>query len=266
MIWNQQELLAILPRRLRQENFESVREIRLRLGRPPQVLKNGGFHALSGIVEPEDIRFVINAASRYSPWTAACMARGYLTAPGGHRIGICGDGAGEGFREITSLCIRIARDITGIARGLPLAGSLLILGPPGSGKTTLLRDYLRQISQNTAVSVVDERGEIFPEGFSRGDNTDILTGIEKGKGIDMVLRSMGPRVIAMDEVTSALDCAALLRAAWCGVRLAATAHASSTRDLREREIYRPLAESGLFTRAAVLDREQNWHLEEVGKW
>ena len=79
----------------------------------------------------------------------------------------------------------------------------------------------------------------------------------------MVLRSMGPQVIAMDEVTSARDCEALLRAAWCGVRLIATAHAASVEDLHRRDIYRPLVRAGLFEKAAVLDCRRTWHIEEV---
>ena len=160
----------------------------------------------------------------------------------------------------------MARDIRGIALGLSTDRDLLILGPPGSGKTTLLRDYVRILSRTMAVAVVDERGEIFPEGFSRGMGMDVLTGLKKAKGTDMVLRSMGPEVIAMDEVTEEGDCAALLAAARCGVGLVATAHAASVRDLIERTVYRPLAQSGLFSVAAVLDGNRNWHLEEVGKW
>lgn len=266
MNWNKPELLAVLPQWMRTFDFENAQELRLRQGRPPRLVVQRGFLDQPGIVESQDIRHVINAASRYSPWTASGVAQGYLTAPGGHRIGICGDGTGEGFREITSLCVRIARDITGISDGLPTGESLLILGPPGSGKTTLLREYIRVTSKHKSVAVVDERREIFPEGFSRGENTDVLSGFEKSKGIDMVLRAMGPEVIAMDEVTSEYDCAALIRAAWCGVQLIATAHAASADDLNSRRIYRPLVESGLFSSAAVLDRHRNWHLEEVGKW
>lgn len=266
MKWNKTELLAILPQRLRSEDYDDVQEIRLRLGRPPRLMTRTGIRELSGPVQDREVSFVINAASRYSPWTAASMGEGYLTAPGGHRIGVCGDGAGETIRTVTSLCIRLARDIRGIAAGLPGRESLLLLGPPGSGKTTLLRDLIREVSRESMVSVVDERRELFPEGFSTGANTDILSGFGKARGIDMVLRSMGPEVIAMDEVTCESDCQALVRAAWCGVRLLATAHASSVRDLRERTVYRPLAQLGIFSRAAVLDRNGNWHLEEVGKW
>ncbi len=266
MNWNKTQLLAILPQRMRAEKMEDVLEVRLRLGRPPRLVTRSGWRDGSAAVEERDISFVINAASRYSPWTAASQGAGYLTAPGGHRIGICGEGAGDGLREVTSLCIRVARDICGIAGGLPLSESLLILGPPGSGKTTLLRDLIRRVSRSRMVSVVDERRELFPAGFSRGENTDVLAGVDKARGFDMVLRSMGPEVIAMDEVTSPSDCEALVRAAWCGVDLLATAHAASVRDLRERTIYRPLVEAGLFSKAAVLDRERCWHMEEVGTW
>lgn len=263
MRWNETQLLAILPQRLRTQDYRQVQEIRLRLGKPPRLITDSGILDLEGTVGESDLSFPINAASRYSPWNAGSLADGYLTAPGGHRIGVCGEGAGEGMRDITSLCIRVARDITGIAAGLPMNGSLLILGPPGSGKTTLLREYIRQVSRSAAVSVVDERRELFPEGFGRGENTDVLTGVPKPRGIDMVLRAMGPEVIAMDEVTSQADCDALIRGAWCGVRLIATAHASSVQDLYERTVYRPLAETGLFSKAVVLDRHKNWHMGEV---
>ena len=263
MNWNKTELLALLPRRMRGEHYEDVSEVRLRLGQAPRLMTAGRWRDLEGRVGDEDLRFVLNAASRYSPWTAGSLGEGYLTAPGGHRIGVCGEGTGEGITALTSLCIRVARDVSGIAEGLPMEESLLILGPPGSGKTTLLRDHIRRISRRAVVSVVDERRELFPDGFFRGENVDVLSGVDKPRGIDMVLRAMGPQVIAMDEVTSERDCEALLRAAWCGVRLIATAHAASVEDLHRRGIYRPLVRAGLFEKAAVLDCRRRWHIEEV---
>ena len=259
MKWNEQQLLSILPQRLRGADFREVRELRLRLGQKPRL----DSRELDGAVTAEELRFIVNAASRYSPWSARSMGEGYITAPGGHRIGLCGEGAGDTLGEITSLCIRVARDYSGIAAGLPMEGNLLILGAPGSGKTTLLRDYIRQRARRYAVAVVDERREIFPEGFDRSGNLDVLSGVEKGRGMDMVLRCMSPRVIALDEITSDKDCNALIRAAWCGVDLVATAHAGSLRDLRERQVYRPLLETGLFSKVAVLDEHQCWHIREV---
>lgn len=259
------QLLAILPQRLRWIDTEGLQEIRLRVDRPPQLIRQSGREEAEGVVSEQDISFVINAASRYSPWNAVSLAQGYLTAPGGHRIGLCGEGTKDGLRKLTSACIRVARDIPGASAGVPRDGSLLILGPPGSGKTTLLRDLVRRIARERTVSVVDERQELFPEGFRVSGNVDVLSGIPKPRGIDMVLRSMGPEVIAMDEVTGEDDCAALIRSAWCGVDLIATAHAGSVRDLNTRTVYAPLLRTGLFHRAVVLDRQKTWHLEEVGQ-
>ena len=222
--WKQ--LLSVLPPRLRPEvdrlGKNALQELRLRLGMPPELVLSGESRWLGCCVSREDLNYCINAASRYSPWAAATTAQGYLTAPGGHRIGLCGevvckDGVVTGIREISSLCIRVARDFPGIAkRAADAPGSILILGAPGWGKTTLLRDLIRQIGEKQCVSVVDERGELFPEGLERGKKTDVLTGCPKSPGIDMVLRTMGPDCIAVDEITAEADARALLRAANCG--------------------------------------------------
>ena len=127
MNWNKAQLLAILPQRLRREDYDEVNEIRLRLGRPPRLVTQSRWRDLEGAVEEGELRFVLNAASRYSPWTAESLKDGYLTAPGGHRIGVCGDGTAEGIRTPNSLCIRVARDVRGIAAGLPSDKSLLLL-------------------------------------------------------------------------------------------------------------------------------------------
>ena len=73
-------------------------------------------------------------------------------------------------KEILSfgpLCIAPEYQRQKLGKMLIESGSLLLLGPPGSGKTTLLRDLIRRISRKKMVSVVDERRELFPEGFMR---------------------------------------------------------------------------------------------------
>lgn len=267
------ELLRVLPMWMRQDvdrlGKMAMQELRLRLGLPPELFCRDGSLVLDRVVTTEDLSFVINAASRYSPWNTATAAQGYLTAPGGHRIGICGEvvaqgGNIQGIRRVRSLCIRVARDFPGISKGIPM-GSVLILGKPGAGKTTLLRDLIRQRSESDigSVAVVDERGELFPQGFSTGKRTDILTGCPKGEGILMLLRSMGPSTIAVDEITEEADALALMQAYGCGVELLATAHGSSAADLRNRPVYRKLLEAGIFETVVLLQSDKSWRAERI---
>ena len=270
------EFLSVLPPRLRTEvdmlGRETLEELHLRRNRPAELILRGVSQLLNGVITAEDIQYVVNTASRYSPWAASTAAQGYVTAPGGHRIGLCGDcvvqaGHITGIRSATSLCMRVAREFPGIGANAPKNGSLLILGPPGVGKTTLLRDLIRCRSQaGQTVAVVDERGELFPMGdiFSPGPRTDVLTGCSKAQGVEMALRTMGPRCIAVDEITAGEDCKALAGAGWCGVELLATAHARDCDDLKNRNVYRPLWESRLFDYALILRQDKTWHMERMG--
>lgn len=266
------ELLSILPPWLAAEveRRDMLQELRLRLDSPPELVFPEESQWLRRAVSRADLLFCVNTASRYSPWAAQTMANGYLTAPGGHRIGLCGEavvnrGVMTGFREITSLCIRVARDFPGIGENAAgLSGSILLIGPPGSGKTTLLRDIVRTISQRETVAVVDEREELFPVEFRQSaKRMDVLTGCAKADGIEIALRCMGPSSLAVDEITAEADCDALLRAGWCGVRLLATAHAASLQDLYRRAVYRPLVKAQLFSHVLVLHRDKSWREERM---
>ena len=265
------ELLAIVPQRFRSETDgfgrEEGTELRLRLDKPPELITVRGIKWLEGTVREEDLRFVVNAASQYSPWAASTAAKGYITACGGHRIGLCGEVYGSpgqvlGIRNVTSLNIRIARDHTGLIQK-ELPGNILVIGPPGSGKTTFLRDLSRYIAQNDTVTVVDERRELFPQGFERGKRMDILTSCNKAVGIGMALRTMGPDCIAVDEITDEGDCQALLNASRCGVRLIATAHASCYEDLLTRPVYRTLTQMGIFSQLVILRRDKSRYTEKL---
>lgn len=271
------ELLMILPQWLRRDvdnlGMESLQELRLRINAPPELVLMTESNWLPQQVTQEDLNFCIHTASRYSPWAAATISQGYITAPGGHRIGICGDAIiknGEmfGIRNVTSLCIRVARDYPGIAEKLAsIQESILILGAPGWGKTSLLRDLIRQRSDaGEHISVVDERGELFPTGIPCGRCTEVLTGCPKSIGTDLVLRTMGPQSIAVDEITAEADCRSLSHAAWCGVRLLATAHAASFDDFLNRPVYQPLARHRIFDTIVILHRDKSWHLERSKRW
>ena len=273
------ELLSVLPSSLRHEvdiaGKDTMQELRLRVGQTAELICGEKTMRLPVKVSNQDLQFVLNTASKYSPWLSETLSQGYLTAPGGHRIGVCGeviikDGRMIGIRKATSMCIRVARDFSGLANDYNLlTGSVLIIGQPGSGKTTFLRDLIRNRSERTkeCVSVIDERGEIFPHmaNFETGQRTDVMSGCGKKEGIGMLLRTMGPDTIAVDEITSELDCKGLLHAAWCGVSLIATAHAGSKCDLFSRPVYKPLIDAGIFDVLVILRKDKSWVAERMDK-
>lgn len=280
MICAWSSFLNILPPWLRQSvdklGKEDLLELRMRINLPPTLRKKSTTIRLERNITAEDLHFCINIASKYSPWLAETASNGYITATGGHRIGICGNAVGNAGKltdvsSLTSLCIRVARDFPGIANRLMGAnGSVLIIGAPGYGKTTLLRDLIR-LRSNTGkeyISIVDERSEIFPRVngqfcFEIGANSDILSGCKKSLGIETVLRTMGPDTIAIDEITAESDCNALFYAGWCGVKLIATAHAGSKEDLLSRPLYRPIIENKLFDTLVVLQSNKNYYVERM---
>ena len=150
------EFLDILPRRMVREidtaGRERLLELRLRRGGPAEMILPGTVYRFGQNVTSEEIEYCVNTASRYSPWAATSISKGYLTSEGGHRIGICGevvvkDGAVSGIRNISSLCIRLARDFPGISsKAGKITNSTLIIGAPGWGKTTLLRDLISSVA------------------------------------------------------------------------------------------------------------------------
>ena len=274
-----QSYINILPPSIRldaQQHQEKLIEIRLRINKPLEFVTVDGSIWSRKIAARLDLDHIINVSSKYSPWAASTIAKGYITAPGGHRIGICGetvikDGYMSAIQYPTSLSVRVARDFPGISSGTNhMSGSILILGRPGAGKTTFLRDMIRNRSNSNpgCIAVVDERCEIFPYEngiacFECGKRTDILTGCPKTQGICTLLKNMTPQTIAADEITSEEDCRALLDASWCGVKLICTAHAESRKDLLARRIYKPLCDNRLFDWLIIINPDRTWTAERM---
>jgi len=254
-------------------DLNRLEELRLGCGRPLRLRESRLEREVWPSAEPEMIEDVLRRACKQSIYAYADTIRqGYVTVEGGHRIGICGYGSGETIRSPSSINIRVARQVMGCANDLmeALTESTLILGPPGSGKTTLLRDIVRQLSdkRKCTVGLVDERGELsatvhgVPQ-LQIGMRTDVLVNISKATAIMMLLRTMNPDWIALDEITAPVDVEAMEQASYCGVLLLATAHASHMEDLWKRPLYHKLMKSGVFRRAVILRPDKSYTMEEV---
>lgn len=258
------------------EKRARIEELRLRRGSPLFLVTPAAEEALADTeVTGQSLESVLALASGASVHRVMeQVKRGFVPLPGGHRLGLCGTGVVEGgqvvnLREISSLSLRVAREVKGLA-GYVLpklwsGGTLestLILSPPGGGKTTLLRDLIRALSEGEGcpprrVGLCDERGELAAMSGGRpsldvGPRSDVMDGCPKALGLMALLRGMNPQVLAVDEITAAEDVAAMGEAAGCGVSLLATAHAATRADLDRRPLYRALIAQGLFTRLVFI--------------
>jgi len=278
-----EEILSIFPGILRETlaelrvNTRDLQEIRVRAGRPVTVLCGNREYISGRVTDGAQVNEILAYLSSYSLYAYEDEIRqGFLSLPGGHRVGLSGRAVLEcrkikTITEISSLNIRFAHEIRGCADGLlPHLwenGRLLhtlIVSAPGRGKTTLLRDCIRQISNGNShnrgmtVGVVDERSEIAGSfrgvpGNDVGMRTDVLDGCPKAEGMMLLIRSMSPRVVAVDEIGSPDELAALMTAMHCGCVLLATVHGSSMEELRKKPVLKDMMELKMFERYVVLD-------------
>lgn len=282
------ELLPIrwqqAARRLPDWRKAQAEEFRLRTGRPMTVLTCEGEVLVSDelprqLVTQSDLEQLCDMVTGYSRYAVSdTLSKGYLIGRGGFRIGVCGTavlraGVNTNLRDISSVTVRISRQIRGISEPLlaELWGpegfpSTLLLAPPGAGKTTLLRDMICALSDGSEthpacrVGLVDERGELaamyrgVPQ-LEIGTHTDVLDGCPKALGVSMLLRAANPQIIAVDEITAEEDLRAMLTAANCGVALLATIHAADREELARKPLFAKLLEMQVFLRLVTITVE-----------
>ena len=298
------ELMNLFPDRIRKyfdsvlEEAEVIQEVRLRSKKPVIIRKAGKDYYLSLkgdlkgpffstitmamepplVFHPDDIEDIFRHICRDSVFAYTDeLKNGFVTVPGGHRVGVTGhaviESSGnalvETLRNISALNIRVSHELKGIAE--PVLRSIMregefkntvIVSPPGAGKTTLLRDMIRVLSDGTLydgyhIGVVDERSEI--GGMYMGEcqnelgiRTDILDGCPKIRGIDMLIRSMAPQIVAVDELGSAEESKAIIRACYCGCKVLATIHGFGVHEIMEQSVMEPLVKDKMIRYYIVL--------------
>jgi stage III sporulation protein AA len=207
---------------------------------------------------------------------------GFITLRGGHRIGITGKAVMEGssirnIKDISALNIRVSREVPGCAEKLMRyvtnrgnqVFNTLIISPPQCGKTTMLRDMARLLSDGMQepcfdgikVGIIDERSEIaacyrgVPQNCV-GMRTDVLDSCPKRIGIDIMLRSMSPKVIITDEIGNQGDKDAIMRVVNAGVKIITSAHGYNISEMQSRQEVISLIEGKVFERYIVLSNSK----------
>lgn len=274
-------LLSNLPAPIK----DTLEEIRVRVGKPISLLyrNESGFledgeaainEKVSVVMNYDDCKALFMNVTEHSVYAYENeLNSGYITLRGGYRVGMAGKTvfSNGGWRLVncTFFNFRISRQIKGAAEhlmkyildsnGIPL--HTLIVSPPGLGKTTMLRDIARKIpecsSKPVKICIVDERSEI--AGCKNGEPqndvgamTDVLDACPKADGIMMVLRAMSPQVIITDELGRNEDVQAIRETINAGVKIIASAHASSMEDLEMRPAMRTIMQERMFERLVVL--------------
>lgn len=283
-------ILNALPRQIANEIIQvfstysslinTLQEIRIRVSKPIILKQRNSDIVLQHIVTNEELlhileRFCENSIYAYKNQ----ICEGFLTIKGGHRIGITGscvieNGKIINIKYVSSLNIRIAREVKGCSNAIineiididnQTILNTLLVSPPGKGKTTMLRDLVRQISnginerkfKGKIVGLIDERGELAAcyRGIPQNDvgiRTDVIENVSKAKGVEILLRSMAPEIIACDEIGTHEDVQAIEKMLISGVKGIFTMHGNNMEDIKKNTEINKLIEENQIEKIIVL--------------
>ncbi len=271
-------------------HLETLQEIRIRVNGPLMVQLGGKEYGVNerGLVDISkaykvqeiDVKAMLKLINGFSLYAMDDdLRQGFMTIEGGHRIGFVGEMVVEKnqlktLKHISAMNIRIAHQVIGCSKNIvPHLVTkegichTLIVSPPKCGKTTLLRDIIRSLSNGLygygpyTVGVVDERSEIAGcyRGMPQNDlglRTDVLDRCPKVEGMKMLLRSMAPDVIAVDEIGSQADLYAIEEVLSSGVGILCTTHGKDLKDCLKKPVLKTMIEANWFDKMIILSQNK----------
>lgn len=288
-------ILKCLPTQLAklilEHNIQKLEEIRIRANKPVILKLRQVEIVLNYTITTNEIIGILQNICNNSIYTYQNqICNGFITLPGGNRVGIAGnvvikDGQVSNISYIYSLNFRISHQINGASDNIlkyvldtenNTIYNTLIVSPPGAGKTTIIRDLAKRISngineinfRGLDVSIIDERGEIaaMTKGIIFNDvgiRTDVLDNVPKSIGIRMAVRSMAPKVIIADEIGNKDDVNIINYAICYGVKCIFTAHGSDMEDLLKNNEINKIINLQLFSKIIFLDEKQKGKIKNV---
>ena len=268
--------VSVLPVEMREnllavpyEWRDEIQEIRFRCGHKILLTgRNGCRNWGDKECKSKDLYDVFSCLCNYSVYAHQEEIRhGYVAASNGCRAGIAGravieNGQVVSVRDITSICLRLAREHHGCASSLVATihrperlKSVLVCGGPSSGKTSILRELVRVLSSDVRrprqLAVVDERGELILP-MTGKCCCDVLSGFPKTTGIEQALRTLSPEGIVFDELGGDADVRAVKHCLHSGVASIASVHADGLESLRQRAPIKEVLQSGGFDFVALM--------------